>query len=72
MFNNSFAYNPFGTEMCGITRDVRSAYKKIMWGVGGNPGSAEAWIKKSLGKIQDYKEELIATNKDFNQLLKSG
>ena len=58
--------------MWGITNDVRTAYKKIMWGVGGNAGAAETWSKKTLEKVEERKDELVTAREDFSKLLKTG
>lgn len=46
MLNNSFYYNPSGTEMWVITKDVCTACKKIISGINGTGGVFESWVKK--------------------------
>ena len=47
MLNNSFNYNPSGTDMWGITKDVCTACKRITTGISGTGGVFETWIRKS-------------------------
>ena len=71
MLNNSFDYNPSGTEMWGITKDVCTACKKIISGIGGSGGVFEMWIKKTSELINDRKEELLSSKEELIKILKS-
>ena len=71
MLNNSFYYNPLGSDMWGITKDVCSACKKIIEGIGGNGGVFETLSRKVSELINERKEEIANAKDDLTKILKT-